>query len=243
MLAHRVLIQAPQPRLHPGTRHRGSPPLTGLAPNQQALIRTWETEPIACSATGCSTQERGVTHQLLGSSIRLTRLSLGKLWSAAAAGSCLLDCFTSPLLDLGPPACGTQLTGHDVSAAIPRCVHKCQLRTTTPTCWNTDLGMAKAPKPCLSRPVRLSHTPAQPATLPTSVALEWGRDEYNVPGTAWLPAQSSGGGLWLRAEVVGVVGGGGGEDGPSMRESQPAPNQLSSDQQAFQAHYQAGRTR
>ena len=40
--AHRVMIQAPQPRLHPGTRHGGSPPSAGLAPNQPALKRTWD---------------------------------------------------------------------------------------------------------------------------------------------------------------------------------------------------------
>ena len=69
-LAHRVEIQASQPRLHSGPRHKGSPPPIRLAPNRQALIRTWETGPTAHnSAIGRSTQERGVTHQVLGSAI------------------------------------------------------------------------------------------------------------------------------------------------------------------------------
>lgn len=46
-LAHRVEIQAPQPWLHPGTRHGGSPPLPGLAPKQQPLIHARDAEPAA----------------------------------------------------------------------------------------------------------------------------------------------------------------------------------------------------
>lgn len=42
MLAHRVVIQAPQPKLHNWLvmRHNGSPPLLGLTPEQQTLTRT-----------------------------------------------------------------------------------------------------------------------------------------------------------------------------------------------------------
>jgi hypothetical protein len=52
-------------------KHRGSPPLAGLAPNQHALITIWETGPAdEDSAAGLSTQDRSVTHQLLGTSYR-----------------------------------------------------------------------------------------------------------------------------------------------------------------------------
>ncbi len=46
-LAHRVEIQAPQPRPHAGTGNRrsGGPPPIGLAPEQQALIRTLGRRP------------------------------------------------------------------------------------------------------------------------------------------------------------------------------------------------------
>lgn len=43
-LAHRVMIQAPQPWLRPWPtrKHRGSPAPIGLTPNRQPLICTWE---------------------------------------------------------------------------------------------------------------------------------------------------------------------------------------------------------
>ena len=42
-LAHRVMIQAPQPWLLSGLeKHKGSPAPTGLAPSQQSLKRTWD---------------------------------------------------------------------------------------------------------------------------------------------------------------------------------------------------------
>ena len=178
MLAHRVLIQAPQPRLHPGTRHRGSPPLAGLAPNQQALIRTWETEPIACSATGCSTQEREVTHQLLGSSIRLTRLSLGKLWSAAAVGSCLLDCFTSPLLDLGPPAFGHCCTNRRSPVLPPTACSRAKsgLARQPPETPTLTLGRAANPaSPPVSRPFAdpSGFLLPQPSQHPDTLSWKW----------------------------------------------------------------------
>ena len=193
-LAHRVLIQAPQPRLHPGTRHRGSPPLTGLAPNQPALIRTWETEPIACSATGCSTQERGVTHQLLGSSIRLTRLSLGKLWSAAAAGSCLLSCFTSPLLDLGPPAAGPIRTSAEEWHKLRRPANEPDIRTgdlhpRPPLFGQTSQTKQAAVHP-ISRPLQPTSCPAPPALLPPPPSPGMDQGRQGRPGATRVHSSS-----------------------------------------------------
>lgn len=90
------LIQAPQPRLLPGTRHKGSPPPIGLSPNRLALKRTWEAEPIAYSAIGYSTQERKVTHQLLGSSTN-SRLT-GHWASFGVRRQSAVACSTASLL-------------------------------------------------------------------------------------------------------------------------------------------------
>jgi len=127
MLAHRVAIQAPQPRLHTGTKEARGQPSADWACAQSADFETRSGEPDQdASAAGRSTQERSVTHQLPGRR-RLRRNDPQTLHRQAGEGKQadnsrlrlnrltgsrfeLLACCFLPLLDLGAAAPDPTLT-------------------------------------------------------------------------------------------------------------------------------------